>query len=653
MKKQFLTIVLLIFSFVSSAYSQVAEHDKEQIIRAWRLTDLYTEKSSVDVDTLLTGFQVHNPVFRQSISNSYLGNAGLAAMSNIFNRRVTSPDFIFISHYLAYLDNPDKAVYYNTKRPFSLIGFSSGGATGKNEKMLNVLHTQNVNPDFNIGFSYFNINSDGQYSNQEAITNAISFFASYELDNYEFHSNLNLNSARVFENGGLVDERSLYNEDFETEDHVVRLQNARNNIRNNNFFLSQSWKPFFYAGRDTLSVGDGGWFSNLRLFHVLKYNQYKRTYHDEIPGSGFYPEVLISNASTFDSVYFRNMTNTLMLELPVFDRGNIRFNAKGGIKNELLKGSYNIRPDTIFIYNGTPVIGPGPGEPVDTIVSVRNDIIRQSNALTATARGTAGEIFSIWGEAEYYFQGHRAGEYDLQAGIGFDFFSGKNRSVLEAGIRQREITPSLFTESFSSNHFSWNNSFSRVSESKLGGSVRMPLRNLYALAEFSLLNNYIYFDTSAHPVQHRDVIPVFSLSLHKDFRVWRFYFRNVISYQVSGNTGVLPLPELSIYQSTWFEQYLIRGIMTVQIGFDLYFTTSYRGYAYQPATSQFYLQREAMFGEYPYLDVFINIKHKRTRVFLKAEHINAGMIPPEYFTVLHYPRNEQMLKFGLSWSFYN
>jgi hypothetical protein len=70
--------------------------------------------------------------------------------------------------------------------------------------MLNALHTQNVNPDFNLGFRYFNINSDGQYQNQQAITNAISLFSSYELENYQIHASINLNSARVFENGGLA-----------------------------------------------------------------------------------------------------------------------------------------------------------------------------------------------------------------------------------------------------------------------------------------------------------------------------------------------------------------------------------------------------------------------------------------------------------------
>jgi hypothetical protein len=181
----------------------------------------------------------------------------------------------------------------------------------------------------------------------------------------------------------------------------------------------------------------------------------------------------------------------------------------------------------------------------------------------------------------------------------------------------------------------------------------MPERGFEAGTSFHLMNNFIYFDHTARPRQYTDVFPVLNVSLRKDISLWRFNFRNIILYQASGQQDILPLPDLSIYQSTWFEQTLIRDVLNMQIGFDVYYNTEYQGYAYQPATSQFYLQDERTMGNYPYLDIFINFKHKRTRVFFKAEHINSGQMEAAYFNVLHYPRNERMFKFGLSWSFYN
>lgn len=654
MKRYFIRIFfLLLFTGVFVDVS-ADNPDRPEIIRAWQLIDFYTVKQDVQMDTMINAFHVHNPVFRQSISSSYLGNAGLASFPNIYHDRGEHiSDFFFIDHFRNYLSDPSETRYYNTRRPFSLIDFSTGGPRDKNEKILNILHTQNVNPGFNLGFSYLNINSDGQYSSQGAVTNAISLFSSLDLENYQLHASLNLNSVRAFENGGLEDDASLYNENFETEDHAVRLRDARNGLTNINIFLSQSWQPFLFAGNDTLPETAGSWFQRVRFFHVLRFDQYIRTYNDDNPQSGFYDEVLINNNRTFDSLHYMNLTNMLMFQLPEIKWGIIGFEAKAGLKNELLKGSHNIPGDTIFHFSGSDPDSYLFAEPDDMTIIDRAQNSSGSNAIIAVATGSAGDIFGISGQGSFFFHGRRQGEYDLQAGMSLDLFQGKNRSVIEAVIRQREVTPSIFLESFSSNHFSWKNDFRRTAESSLSGSITMPGRSFESGAVFYLLNNYIYFDSTANPVQHNEVIPVINISLNKDFRVWKFYFRNMIRYQVSGRQEVLPLPDISIYNSTWFEQALIRDILNMQIGFDIYFTSLCRGYAWQPATSQFYIQNERLLGNYPYVDVFINFKHKRTRVFLKAEHVNAGQLEPEYFTVLHYPRNHRMFKFGLSWSFYN
>jgi hypothetical protein len=653
MNRSFLKILLIFCISTACLHGSVTGTDRPEIIRAWRLTDLYTEMESVEMDTMINSFHIHNPLFQNGISYSYLGNAGLAAMSNFYHQRPGISDFFFIDPFMHYLIKTIDTRYYNTKRPFSLLDFSTGGPRGKNEKMLNILHTQNVNPDFNFGFRYFNINSDGQYQHQQALTNAISLFSSYVTDNYQIHASINLNSARVLENGGLVDDQSLRNEDFETEDHQVRLRDARNGVTNNGVLISQSWQPFMYTENDTVERAIISWFRGVRFYHVLQYDRFRRIYQDGNPGSDVYPDIFIDVFETFDSVTYRSLDNKLMVELPRFNSGIVRFNAKGGIKNELIRGSYNILPDTTFLYNGQ---SPGNGtflEPVDTLVTDRNANSYGSSALVAVARGSIGDVFSIWGEGNLFFQGRRAGEYDLYAGISFDFFDGKNQSVIEGSIRQQETTPSIFLNSFYSNHFRWNNDFRRQGLSTLRGRISMPERNFAVSAAFSLLNNYIYFDNDANPQQLTEVFPVLGFSLEKDFNLWRFYFRNIINYQLPGRKNILPVPELSFYHSTFFEQPLIRDILTMQIGFDVYYTTEYRGYAYQPATSQFHLQNERTLGNYPFVDVFINFKHKRTRFFFKGEHLNAGYLDPEYFTVLHYPRSNRMFKFGLSWSFYN
>ncbi len=618
----------------------------DKIIHAWKLNDFLTEKYDVEIDTMINNFQISNPVFRNNISSTFLGNPGLAARSNFFPERLNSSDFIFVDPFRFYLRHPAEIKYYNTRRPFSLINFSTGGPRGKNEKILSLLHTQNIDPGFNVGFRYFNVNSEGQYSDQQAVTNAMSFFSSYELDNYSLHANLNLNSARVFENGGLVDDRSLYDPNFETEDHSVKLQNVRNGFANHSLFVSQSWQPLLFAGNDTLN-DRSSWWQRFKVYHVMLYDRYRRTYEDDNPLSGFYPQVLISNGRTFDSLTYRSLNNDLMVQLPEFSGRLVHFGARGGIRNELIRGSYNVVPDTLFY--PVPAGQPDPEYSI-TDRQVHNHM---SNALIASASGGIGDVFGIWGRGSYFFQGFKSGEYDLQAGITFDLFGGRNRSVLDAGIKQKETTPSLFLKSFFSNHFAWENQFRRTGESGLSGTISMPERNFTASVDFNLINNFIYFDHTAQPVQYNDILPVISVSAEKDFRLWKFHFRNLVNYQISGKQDILPLPDISIYQSTWFEHTIISGLLNFQIGFDARYTTGFYGYAWQPAISQFYLQNERMIENYPYIDFFINIKHKRARFFFKTEHTNYGLLDPDYFSALHYPRNERMFKLGVSWTFYN
>ena len=80
------------------------------------------------------------------------------------------------------------------------------------------------------------------------------------------------------------------------------------------------------------------------------------------------------------------------------------------------------------------------------------------------------------------------------------------------------------------------------------------------------------------------------------------------------------------------------------IGFDLFYNTSYYANAYMPSLAVFYQQQEKQLGNYPYFDVFLNIRLKRVRFFLKYEHLNSGWIEKNFFTALHYPKNQAILK---------
>jgi hypothetical protein len=110
----------------------------------------------------------------------------------------------------------------------------------------------------------------------------------------------------------------------------------------------------------------------------------------------------------------------------------------------------------------------------------------------------------------------------------------------------------------------------------------------------------------------------------------------------------------SAFLSYYYEFWVVRDVLRVQVGFDGRFNTSYYAPSYNPALSAFFNQREVKVGNYPYIDVFVSAKWKRMRILLKYQHLNQNLFGNgEYFQVARYPLNPRMFKFGISWSFYD
>jgi hypothetical protein len=72
-----------------------------------------------------------------------------------------------------------------------------------------------------------------------------------------------------------------------------------------------------------------------------------------------------------------------------------------------------------------------------------------------------------------------------------------------------------------------------------------------------------------------------------------------------------------------------------------------------PATGRFYNQDVTKTGDYPFINVFLNVKLKRTRIFVMFDHVNSGFMGYNYFMIPYYPQNTRMLRYGIAWTFYN
>jgi len=662
MKKYTITILFLIFNLSTNLASSQPD-SVYKVIYSWALNNDYSTIKSLPIDTSLTSFQIFNPVYKKNISNSYPGNLGSPNISNIYFGRNPKSDFLFVQHYLSYIHLPINQKYFNTKKPYTNISYTSGGPKKKIEQTLKFIHTQNVNENLNVGGMYNLLATEGQYQRQKIKNSILTFFSSYIRDKYSVYSNLNINKINAFENGGITEDFFIEDTTMDTETIPVYLTSAASEVNNKSFFVVQQYKfgnKILNSESDNSLQTDSSAVeqdSSLRkkisvmensITHVFQYDKNYRKYKDDNPLSEFYEpyEIFIDSTKTQDKANFSSISNTFQWKLNKnFDDWN-NFRLRILISNQLEKFNYRIPTDTIIQNNLT-----------DTIIS---NTKKENFSNTHFGIGLNTDLRKKWNWnffGKYFFRGYKKENFLIKTEINRTITEKNNFSVFSLYGILRKKTPGYFLNNYSSNHFEWKNQFEDVNEI----IVKLKFINLKRQFEigvnYSNIENFVYFDTLATPIQETSKFNIFSGYVYKNFVVWKFHFFNKIVHQTVDKGEVLRLPKLSLFNSTYFQQ-LIKfkitgGELMTQIGFNIYYNSKYFANAYMPATGQFYLQNEKKLGNYPYIDLFINIKLKRIRFFLKFAHVNSGLIEKKYFSVLHYPMNERTFKFGLLCTFYD
>ena len=263
--------------------------------------------------------------------------------------------------------------------------------------------------------------------------------------------------------------------------------------------------------------------------------------------------------------------------------------------------------------------------------------------------------YADWGvDAKYYPSGYRGGDLSVGANITLRAFINERPLILSGRFRQELRSPGYWQENLFSNHYVWFNSFDKESETRFEVNFQVPSIALEVGVWQGVLNNTIYYGSDSRPCQHSGTVSLTSLYARKDFRFAGFHLDHRALVQITSNESVLPVPTLSAFLSYYYEFWVKRDVLRVQIGVDGRFNTSYYAPGYNPALSVFYNQREVKIGNYPYLDLFVSAKWKRMRILLKLQHLNQDLFGNgEYFQTALYPLNPRMFKLGISWSFYD
>ena len=667
---KFLVTIITVAFIIFNSITAEAENDTIPVITSWQLNEYYSLKKNTRVDTLLTLFHVYNPVLKYSVSNSYLGNTGSPLVSNIFYARIRHKSFPLISVFYPYMSTASTANYVNTHKPFTRFSYTNGGDQDTKEETLEAYHTQNISRELNFGIKYKLISAKGQYKFQKITNNVLTIFASYEKPEYKLYSNFNINRIKADENGGVINDTLITDSTFQFTTDIPTVfggvdQGNKHNpdvlttINNLNFLVVQELDLSRQQTVDTLAPAKGKRFIPV-IGYIFKYDMSKRMHRDEKPQTGvdkgFYSDIYVNPENTFDSVYFAEVSNTIRFKLEnINSKGN--YNLNFDIGYDQLKFNYYTPSGDAINFTG------------DTTMTARfldtkywHDTLDRTKLVSNTS--VAVNVFNSKSDisgadlrVEYFPGGYKAGDYNLNAEYTMLLKGSKNQASAILSLSYGRETPNYMLQHYYSNYFIWNNDFKPVKNTELTVKYNTLSESFEAGLDYSMFKNYMYFDTSAMPAQYEDNLSVLSFHTTKFLRFWKFGSLNKIICQFVNKPDYLSLPAIIAYNSTYikhkFHFKLTDGGFTAMLGFDILYNSEYYANAYNPALGVFHQQNGKKLGNYPYMDVFLNILLKRTRFFFKYEHINYNWLNKNYFTVLHYPTNEAMFKFGLSWIFYD
>jgi hypothetical protein len=254
-------------------------------------------------------------------------------------------------------------------------------------------------------------------------------------------------------------------------------------------------------------------------------------------------------------------------------------------------------------------------------------------------------------DAKYGIAGFNLGSYYINASIKKYF--PDSTSFLNLYSELIEQRADFINNLYISNHFCWENNFDKIVSKKIELSYFSKKLRTIIGTNLSIESNVVYFDNYATPRQYNGTIPVFSAFIKNKLSFKNLHLSTNFVYQYVPDSMVVRLPEFVLKNSLYYESSLFKRALLLQVGIDCYYNSQYYSNRYMPATSQFYLQDNRKYGNYPLFNFFVNVKIKDVRLFFKVEHLNDGFMKSNYILTPNYPMAGRAFKLGVSWRFFD
>lgn len=591
----------------------------------------------------------------------FLGNTGLAAKSILFAPQMKAGWDLGFHAFDVYKWRLEKVRFFHTTRPYTELGYVLGARA---EQLIDIIHTQNIKPNWNFSLNYRLINAPGFLQNQKTNHNNYLFTSWYQGKRKRYNNYFVLlgNRLQATENGGIQDDgmlnESIYAKDrfliptqiggsslYGTDPFSTSLLTG-NRYREFNFLMRQQYD---FGQKDSI-VTDSTvihlFYPRLRFEHTFKYGKYSYTFMDipggtrstnNTPDTAWYIDHYAYHFPFGDSVYFNDRWKEISNDFSIYQfpvaKNQNQF-IKIGTELQLLNGSFtdSVPKGSASLYN---FIGHG---------EYRN--------LTRNKKWDMLAFGRLW------LLGSNLGDYHVY--VSLQRLLGSKFGSFQIGFENINRSPWFNYDSRSAFYYETPKSFNNENTTHLFASVFLQKLKMQLSGDYYLVGNYLYLANYHERSQENSIFNVLRINAFKTFKIgkrWNWH-AEVYVQQKAGNAD-LNIPIVYTRNRFMYEGNLGFRNLNIAFGLEGRYHTPYKADNYSPVFGQFFYQDSVTISNLPDVHAFLHFRIRSFKAYVRAENLNTARLFGGFqfnnnnLAAPGYPTPGLNIRFGVYWSFVN
>ncbi|MBQ7510522.1 MAG: putative porin [Prevotella sp.] len=677
-------------------------------IYVWTVDRRFGDIIKAEVDTMPHLYPQSTLPMGHHMEYNTIGNNYAARQNRIFIDRKEKQQFAFTDVYSQIFRQPDEWHFTNTLSPITNLAYDNCGDKLNGEDHIDAKFAVNANKQLGIGMDLNYAYGRGYYQNQSTSHFGASFYISYMGDRYQMHALYSTHHEKTTENGGITNDDYIthserFSESYSSNEIPTILQYHWNRNDNDRFFLTHRYNVGFYrkvkmtdeeieakkfamasaeqnkkdslnaenqnqptetaALKDSLATDSTAMFMKdeyvpvTSFIHTAELGSYERRYLAYQTPDNFF-------ANTYYNKYDGDYGGDSIRDDTKY------FGLRNTVAVALLEGFNKYVPAGLKVFAShemrrfqLPVVG------ADSTAWLEGEgFSEHSISIGGQLQKTMGRTLHYNLLAEAWIAGEDAGQMKLEGSTDLNFAFMGDTVRLAAKAYMHRLNPTFYERKFHSKHLWWDNDLDKEMRTRIEGDFVYEKTKTRLRVAIEEIQNYTYYGMNYQRVgekntmltaavrQHSSNLNVMTAQLDQKLKLGPLHWDNIVTYQLSSDNDVLPLPSLNVFSNLYF-QFMVAGVLRVELGAAATWFTNYKAPDFCPTLNQYAVQENPdarmEIGNFPFVDAYANLHLKHARFFLLMQNALADNFKSQYFLVPHYPMNASVLHMGISWNFFN